>query len=140
MYNIIVILAISKERMSIYHTYNEEQLIEFLRSGDHAAFTEIYNRYWEKLANAAYQRLHSREDAEEVVQEVFVNLYSRRKELSPKSTIEAYLKTALKFKVIDAFNLSEVYKISKQPILPVNIISLKKTMVNPKSKTTCSFY
>lgn len=95
--------------MSVYHTYNEEQLIAFLRSGDHAAFTEIYNRYWEKLADAAFQRLRSREDAEEVVQEVFVSLYIRREEVNPKSTIEAYLKTALKFKVIDAYRAQQLH-------------------------------
>jgi len=95
--------------MSIYHTITEEQLITFLQSGDHAAFTEIYNRYWEKLADAAYQRLHSREDAEEIVQEIFVNLYIRRQEINPKSTLEAYLKTALKFKVIDAYRAQQLH-------------------------------
>lgn len=95
--------------MSVYHTYNEEQLIAFLRTGDHAAFTEIYNRYWEKLADAAFQRLRSREDAEEVVQEVFVSLYIRREDISPKSTLEAYLKTALKFKVIDAYRAQQLH-------------------------------
>jgi len=95
--------------MSIYHTITEEQLITFLQSGDHAAFTEIYNRYWETLADAAYQRLHSREDAEEIVQEIFVNLYIRRQEINPKSTLEAYLKTALKFKVIDAYRAQQLH-------------------------------
>lgn len=95
--------------MSIYHTITEEQLITFLQSGDHAAFTEIYNRYWEILADAAYQRLHSKEDAEEIVQEIFVNLYIRRQEINPKSTLEAYLKTALKFKVIDAYRAQQLH-------------------------------
>ncbi|WP_134088632.1 RNA polymerase sigma factor [Olivibacter sp. XZL3] len=95
--------------MSAYHRCNEEQLLASLRLGDHAAFTEIYNRYWEVLADAAYQRLRSREDAEEVVQEIFVNLYLRRKDLNPKSTLEAYLKQALKYKVIDAYRLQQQY-------------------------------
>jgi RNA polymerase sigma-70 factor (family 1) len=95
--------------MSNYHTITEEQLITLLQSGDHAAFTEIYNRNWEKLADAAYQRLHSREDAEEIVQEIFVNLYIRRQEINPRSTLEAYLKTALKFKVIDAYRAQQLH-------------------------------
>lgn len=95
--------------MSIYQTYNEEQLVAFLRLGDHAAFTEIYNRYWEVMTDSAFQRLRSREDVEEVVQEVFVNLYIRREEISPKSTLEAYLKTALKFKLIDAYRAQKVH-------------------------------
>lgn len=88
---------------------SDYDLIIQLRSGCKNAFAEIYDRYWEILLNAAYQRLRSREDAEEVVQEVFVNLYSRRSEIEPKSTLEAYLKTALKFKVIDAYRLQQLH-------------------------------
>lgn len=95
--------------MSAYHDYTEDQLITFLRMGDHAAFTEIYNRYWEVLCDVAYQRLQSREDAEEVVQAVFVSLYVRRESLNPKSTLEIYLKAALKYKVIDAYRSQQLY-------------------------------
>lgn len=95
--------------MSAYHEYTEDQLVTFLRIGDHAAFTEIYNRYWEILLDTAYRRLNSREDAEEVVQSVFVSLYTRRQELAPKSTLEAYLKASLKYKVIDAYRSQQIY-------------------------------
>ncbi|MDP9078897.1 MAG: RNA polymerase sigma-70 factor [Bacteroidota bacterium] len=95
--------------MSVYQTYSEKQLLNFFKAGDHAAFTEIYNRCWEELADAAYQRLHSHEDAEEVVQEVFVSLYVRRKEISLKTTLIAYLKTALKYKVIDAYRTQQLH-------------------------------
>ncbi|HWW42568.1 RNA polymerase sigma-70 factor [Pedobacter sp.] len=89
--------------------FSDAELILQLKLGNENAFTEIYNRYWEILLNAAYQRLRSREDAEEVVQEVLVSLYFRRKEIDPKSTLEAYLKTALKFKVIDAYRLQQLH-------------------------------
>lgn len=87
--------------MKTNEKFSDADLIAQLRLGDENAFTEIYRRYWEVLLNTAYQRLRSKEDAEEVVQEIFVNLYFRRNEIDPKSTLEAYLKTALKFKVID---------------------------------------
>lgn len=89
--------------------FSDAELIFQLKLGNENAFTEIYNRYWEVLLNAAYQRLRSREDAEEVVQEVLVSLYFRRKEIDPKSTLEAYLKTALKFKVIDTYRLQQLH-------------------------------
>jgi RNA polymerase sigma-70 factor (family 1) len=94
--------------MKIYDKLTDADLITQLRLGDGNAFTEIYHRYWEILLNAAYQRLRCREDAEEVVQEIFVNLYFRRNELDLKSTLEAYLKTALKFKVIDTYRLQQL--------------------------------
>ncbi len=95
--------------MKNHDKLSDHEVIIQLRLGSKDAFAEIYNRYWEILLNAAYQRLRSREDAEEVVQEVFVNLYFRRAEIEPKSTLEAYLKTALKFKVIDAYRLQQLH-------------------------------
>ena len=93
--------------MPNYRTYTEEQLIACLREGNHAAFTEIYNRYWMMLADMAYQRLRSHAEAEEAVQEVFVSLYMRCEELVLTSSLGAYLKTALKYKVIDIYRLQQ---------------------------------
>jgi RNA polymerase sigma-70 factor (ECF subfamily) len=95
--------------MANYEALDDLQLTGLLRSGDHAAFTEIHNRFWEILINAAYQRLKSREAAEEAVQDIFVSLYVRREEVRPKGGLEAYLKTALKFKVIDAYRAQQTY-------------------------------
>lgn len=108
--------------MSSYNTYSEEKLLLLLQKGDHAAFTEIYNRHWENLADAAYQRLHSHEDAEEVVQEVFVNLYIRRAEISPAGSLIAYLKTALKYKVIDAYRVQQLHYKNIDNIIQENAI------------------
>ncbi len=90
-------------------TYSDEQLLILLREGQYHAFTEIFNRYWKLLLDVAYRRLKTKEAAEEVVQEVFVSLYLRREQLQPASTLEAYLKTALKYKVIDAYRRQQLY-------------------------------
>ena len=55
--------------------------MELLKNGDRAVFTEIYNRYWDKLYFVAYSHLRSEMAAEEVVQEVFLTLWSRREQL-----------------------------------------------------------
>ncbi len=103
--------------MSAYHKNSEEQLISNLKLGHHGAFTEIFNRYWEPLAIHAYSRLRSREDAEDVVQSVFVSLYSRREELQLNSSLEAYLKTALKYKIIDTYRLQQKHYLHVDKII-----------------------
>jgi len=57
--------------------YTDEQLIYLLQQGDRTAFQEIFNRYWNPLYTIAYTRLKSREEAEEVVQELFATLWSK---------------------------------------------------------------
>lgn len=108
-----------------YKSLNDHELTELLRKGDHLAFNEIYKRYWRSSINAAFQRLKSKEDAEEVVQDVFVNLYIRRSQIQPKSSLEAYLNIAIKYRIIDAFRSQKLKEsqlesvITHQQILPV---------------------
>ena len=108
-----------------YTSLNDYELTELLRGGDHLAFNEIYKRYWRSSINAAFQRLKSKEEAEEVVQDVFVNLYIRRNQIQPKSSLEAYLNTAIKYRIIDAFRSQKLKEShleivsSKDQILPL---------------------
>ena len=77
---------------------NDTALITRLRSGDEHAFTEIYNRYWEKLLAIGFHFTQNKQAAEDMVHDVMTGLWQRRKELQIVS-IEAYLATAVKFAV-----------------------------------------
>lgn len=89
--------------MSLRYRHSEQELIELLRMGDEKAFKELYHCYWGTLLDGAFKRLGSIEQAEEIVQDIFVSLYVRRGDLHITTSIEAYLKNALKFKVFDVF-------------------------------------
>lgn len=91
------------------HRTDEEMLRAISERDDRNAFEMLYNKYWEVLLNSCYKRLKSLETAEEIVQEVFTDFYLRRKEISPKTTIEAYLKTAIKFKVFNYFRAQQMH-------------------------------
>ena len=65
------------------------------------AFAELYNRYWKKLLVVAIHRLGSMDEAEEVVQEVFYNLWKRRTSLQLVASPATYLATAVKYEVIN---------------------------------------
>ena len=60
-----------------------------------SAFEEIYRRYWYRLYSLAYQQTSIREDAEELVQEVFLKLWSRRSEVVIRH-LGLYLTVAVK--------------------------------------------
>ena len=89
--------------MSLTYRTSERELIEMLQIGDERAFKELYHGYWDMLLDSAFKRLGSIEQAEEIVQDIFVSLYVRRDNLHINTSIEAYLKNALKFKVFDVF-------------------------------------
>jgi RNA polymerase sigma-70 factor (family 1) len=78
-----------------YTKHSADSLIDLLRGGDAVAFEEIYNRYWNKLYNVAYHHTGSREEAEQLVQEVFEKLWKRRAELNI-THLDVYLVVSVK--------------------------------------------
>ncbi|WP_128548299.1 RNA polymerase sigma factor [Larkinella soli] len=64
-----------------YRLIPEEQLVGFLRDDDAGAFEEIYNRYWYKLFGVAYHQIGTKEEAEELVHDLFESLWHRRRQL-----------------------------------------------------------
>ncbi len=69
-----------------------------LVDGEEMAYTEIYQRYWEKLFAISYNYCHSKELAEEIVQDIFMKLWDKRYETEIYN-LPAYLATACKFSV-----------------------------------------
>ncbi len=86
--------------MSFYSRYTDEQLLEQLKCSDKKAFTEIYDRYSEKIFAIAFVHCKQKELAEEVMQDVFMSLWERRN-IASIETLTAYLATAAKFAVFD---------------------------------------
>jgi len=84
--------------MAGYNSYSDDELLSRLRIADEKAFTEIYNRYWEKLLAIGFYRLLNKQAAEDIVHEVMMSLWTRKKELAVQS-LSSYLATAVKFAV-----------------------------------------
>ncbi|MFZ4261574.1 sigma-70 family RNA polymerase sigma factor [Sphingobacterium sp. HJSM2_6] len=93
--------------ISIIETDND--LFDRVRlQDDRKAFEVLYHRYWKTLINVAAQRIPAIEIAEEIVQNVFVDLYSKRTQIVIETSLEAYLKTAIKFQVYKTFRHQQV--------------------------------
>jgi RNA polymerase sigma-70 factor (ECF subfamily) len=84
--------------MAAYNSYSDDDLLRRLRNADEKAFTEIYNRYWEKLLAVGYYHLRNKQAAEDIVHEVMMSLWTRRAELNIQS-LSTYLATAVRFSV-----------------------------------------
>jgi RNA polymerase sigma factor (sigma-70 family) len=87
----------------------DQDLLADIAKGDSRAFEILYRRYFSKLYGAAYKRLQDKELTEEVLQELFVNLWERRTSL-PIENIENYLFTSIKYLVIAQFKKNMLYE------------------------------
>ena len=54
---------------------SDQQLVEQIRSGDREAFRLLVERYKDRVFNTIFRMLGNLDDAEDVLQEVFVRVY-----------------------------------------------------------------
>lgn len=83
-----------------YLAYQDFQLLPLLAQGDKNAFTEIYERYWDKLFYIAGKKVIDLGEADSLVQEVFLDLWHRRESLAIHTSLEHYLAVAMKYRVL----------------------------------------
>lgn len=84
----------------MYNQYTDIDLVKLLQSGDEAAFTEIYKRYWDILFYLAGKKLNDLHEAESVVQEIFLDLWKRRGHLNIQA-LDNYLVVAVKYRILN---------------------------------------
>jgi RNA polymerase sigma-70 factor (family 1) len=89
--------------MQKYAELSDEDLLILFQEDCEGVFEEIYNRYWSPLYSAAYRRVKSREISQEIVQDIFTSLWIHRDELHVKTSLTAYLLTAVKYRVLNHF-------------------------------------
>jgi len=90
--------------MDAFVTYSDEQLLIFLtEKDDERVLVEIYKRYWKHLYNQAYKRLKQPELCEEIVQDVFVDIWTNRKKRKIEKLLP-YLQTSVRNQVFMAYN------------------------------------
>ncbi|MFN0257720.1 RNA polymerase sigma factor [Pedobacter ureilyticus] len=79
------------------------ELLSLLQKENQAAYTEIFNRYFQLMFVFAYKKLRDEEIAKDLVQELFVKLWERRAVISVKGNLTPYLYTAMRNMILDYF-------------------------------------
>ncbi|WP_149240338.1 sigma-70 family RNA polymerase sigma factor [Dyadobacter sp. 32] len=85
-----------------YHLLSDELLVRLMRVDDAEAFNEIYKRYWKSLFQSARYKLKSDELAEELLQNLFLNLWEKRA-VQQIDNLGGYLFSILKYQIVDHF-------------------------------------
>jgi RNA polymerase sigma-70 factor (ECF subfamily) len=83
-----------------YHLYQDEHLLPLIADNDEQAFHALYDKYWKKLLAHALIKIGAPEEAEEIVQTVFINLWRRRHTLQLRFTLATYLASMLKYEIL----------------------------------------
>lgn len=80
---------------------NDQVLFQKIKSGDEEAFEIIFRKYYKSLIRFSWGIVKSEAIAEEIVQEIFTNVWEERQRLIIKRSLKSYLFQASKNKSLD---------------------------------------
>ncbi len=90
---------------------SDQKLVKLIAKDNELAFTQLFDKYWKSLSNAAYKVLKDRDAAHDIVQDIFINLWAKRKSVDIEH-VSSYLHTAVKYRVINCIHKNEVPMLS----------------------------
>lgn len=82
--------------------YNESLLLKRLTAGDREAFTQLYHAYNPLVLQYALSLLKSKQQAQDIGNDIFANLWQNRHTLQNVQSLKAYLLTAARNRAINA--------------------------------------
>jgi RNA polymerase sigma-70 factor (family 1) len=86
----------------------DDTLLALIKLGDRDAFAAIYNKYWSKLYVSAFNMLRDAQACEDIVQDILVHLWLKRKTVNIAS-LPAYLHTAVRYQVFTLIKSSKAH-------------------------------
>jgi RNA polymerase sigma-70 factor (family 1) len=87
---------------------NESELIRLVADGDREAFAQLYTQHIHNLYRYIYAICRSKEISEEIVQDIFVKLWTNRKNLNSINSFKAYLYRSAKNMLLNQIKKNKV--------------------------------
>ncbi len=109
---------------------SDEVLWKAFRKGDEEALTCIYNQYVGKMYNYGCQFTQEREIVRDCIQELFVELIHKRRQLGNTASIKFYLFKSLRRKLMRSLKKKQLYVSTKETHAPGNF----KVLEDPCTK------
>lgn len=105
---------------------SNQELVLLIQKNDRVAFYNIYERYSKRLYGFVLRYIKQKEDAEEIVQEVFVKIWESRNKIDAYSSFEAFL-----FTIASNTTISLLRKRTSEKIYLEHLKSLQQCANSP---------
>lgn len=102
--------------MNINNSF-ELNLFESFKEGDETAFTYFYDKYFRRITAFSVQFIYDKEEAENLAQEAFLNLWQNRECVESINGIQSFLYTYAKSKCLNMIRHNKVKDKFKSEIL-----------------------
>ncbi|MFT3701652.1 MAG: RNA polymerase sigma-70 factor [Agriterribacter sp.] len=111
---------------------DENDIVKLFRQQDAAATRKLYDWFYRPLCYYADKIVQSRQEAEDIVVEVFIKLFQKRADFYKLSEIKSFLYTATRNAAIDFYRKQKRHERSKNEIsyLAEQTVSQESELVN----------
>ncbi len=106
---------------------SEKELVLLLNQGDEPAFEQLYHLYSVRILKKLIALLKDEEIAKEVLQDIFITLWEKRRHIDAERSLRSYLFRIAENRIVDVFR-----KASRDRKLRERLVSLSLT---PSSQT-----
>ncbi|CAL1518778.1 sigma-70 family RNA polymerase sigma factor [Chitinophaga sp. MM2321] len=94
--------------MTSIHQDQDYLLWQDVREGSIKSFHILYERYWETVYKSALKRLRNHDQAQDITQDIFANLWLKKAELQI-ANLPAYLHVSVRNRVLNLFERERRY-------------------------------
>lgn len=75
---------------------NDNRLLERIKSGNASYYEEVFRKYYQSLCLFALKYVKDPDEAEEIVQEMFVRIWQKKESLAVTTSLKSYLYQAVR--------------------------------------------
>ncbi len=118
-----------------YSKLDDKELLPLIYKEDENAFGEIYNRYWKRIYATALNYLQSSQAAEDIVQDVFLKIWTNKDKLLQIREFKPYLLVTARNLVISSLRnkvfhlyLNSEEQVEEEALLPEMQLSYKEAV------------
>ncbi|WEK38216.1 MAG: sigma-70 family RNA polymerase sigma factor [Candidatus Pseudobacter hemicellulosilyticus] len=79
---------------------NDTEIWQLVKEGDRAAFDQLYHQYASPVFAMVYKHLRNRSDAQDITQEVFLDIWEKRNAITIQSSLFNYLYTTARNRML----------------------------------------
>lgn len=87
--------------MPAYRLLTDDEIFVLIKEGDHAAYTQLFDRFYGLLYVHALKILRDEDEAKDLVQELFEMVWKKRESLSFTGSISSYLYACIRNLVLN---------------------------------------
>lgn len=106
------------------------ELVDLLLKKNDSALRELVHRYEKKLHNFIFKKLRNREIAQEIVQDVFIELFEALRGYKKNASLQTYLFTIANYKAIDYIRKQKIKRVLFSAIPPFILERLKTILID----------